>query len=106
MDFCSRLRDRLRRMATTIGIDEALQRFGSALDALEGAYARRRTNEETVGQLEEEIQVLALDRAALAREIDEMKARAVELETVNMEVSRRLESAMESIRAVLSTVGS
>ncbi len=84
-----------------VGLDEAMVRLDRALDAFERAVERRKAADEVVSDLEEEIHLLALDRARLARELDEAKARSVELETVNGEVSRRLDSAMESIRTVL-----
>jgi len=42
-----------------------------------------------------------LDRARLAHELDSSEARAERLEDANKEVSRRLVTAMETIRAVL-----
>ena len=41
------------------------------------------------------------DRAKLATELDNSEARAERLEEANKEVSRRLVTAMETIRAVL-----
>jgi len=41
------------------------------------------------------------DRSRLAQELDQAEFRANRLEEVNREVSRRLVTAMETIRAVL-----
>jgi len=41
------------------------------------------------------------DRSRLAQELDQSEFRANRLEEVNREVSRRLVTAMETIRAVL-----
>lgn len=88
-----------------VGLDEAVTRLERALDALEQAFERRRAAEDHIGDLEDEMHLLALDRARLARELDDLKARAVELETVNREVSRRIDSAMESVKTVLVAAG-
>jgi chromosome segregation ATPase len=87
------------------GLDEAVTRLDRALDALEAAFERRRAADEQIADIEEEMHLLALDRARLARELDDLKARSVELETVNREVSRRIDSAMESVRTVLVESG-
>ncbi|MEN0000123.1 MAG: DUF4164 domain-containing protein [Pseudomonadota bacterium] len=50
---------------------------------------------------EEEAQRLNSDRGRLADALDTAEARAERLEDVNKEVSRRLVTAMETIRAVL-----
>ena len=48
-----------------------------------------------------EVQRMGADRARLAQELDKSEARAEKLAEVNREVSRRLVTAMETIRAVL-----
>ncbi|MEO0543907.1 MAG: DUF4164 domain-containing protein [Pseudomonadota bacterium] len=50
---------------------------------------------------EEEAQRLNADRGRLAEALDSAEARAERLEDVNKEVSRRLVTAMETLRAVL-----
>ena len=47
------------------------------------------------------MQRLNADRSRLAQELDTSEARAERLEEANKEVSRRLVTAMETIRAVL-----
>jgi hypothetical protein len=88
-----------------LGLDEAVTRLERALDVFEKAIERRRAAEDVVSDLEEEMHLLALDRARLAREFDDLKARTVELETVNREVARRVDSAMDSVRTVLIGAG-
>ena len=51
--------------------------------------------------METEVQRMNADRSRLAQELDNSEARAERLEDANKEVSRRLVTAMETIRAVL-----
>ena len=51
--------------------------------------------------MEGEVKRVHVDRARLAQELDQSQFRANRLEEVNREVSRRLVTAMETIRAVL-----
>jgi hypothetical protein len=64
------------------------------------------TTEQAVRRLEAalqtlEVQMLSADRAQLAESLDQVQARASKLETINRDVSRRLDSAIETIKAVL-----
>ena len=52
--------------------------------------------------LAEEVHMLTSDRARLAEALDQMQARAGKLDTVNRDVSRRLDKAIETIREVLA----
>ena len=92
-------------MAGTASLDAALQRLDQALDKLELSVERRLAGERTISGLEEELYRIGEDRARLAGALDDAMARAGRLEDVNREVSRRLVSAMESIRSVLDTHG-
>jgi predicted nuclease with TOPRIM domain len=77
-----------------IRIDKALAQLNEVLDS----------NAEVRGEFkdaEEEVQRLNSDRSRLAGELDASEGRAERLEEVNKEVSRRLVTAMETIRAVL-----
>jgi molecular chaperone GrpE (heat shock protein) len=71
---------------------EVIVRLGKAIDTLEHAVA---------AEAEAEVQRMNADRARLAQELDNSEARAERLEEANKEVSRRLVTAMETIRAVL-----
>lgn len=77
-----------------IRIDKALAQLNEVVD----------NNAEVRGEFkdaEEEVQRLNSDRSRLAGELDSSEGRAERLEEVNKEVSRRLVTAMETIRAVL-----
>ena len=52
-------------------------------------------------EIDGEVRRVHADRARLAQELDQSEIRANRLEEVNREVSRRLVTAMETIRAVL-----
>lgn len=92
-------------MNRDVALQEAIDRLNAALDAFEAAVHRRKANEDTVVQLEEDVHLLALDRSKLANELDTLKTRTDDLKNVNAEVSRRLDSAMATIRDVLITNG-
>ncbi|MEZ5802433.1 MAG: DUF4164 domain-containing protein [Rhizobiaceae bacterium] len=81
---------------------EAMARLNEAIEALEsspspGVSSRSRI----IPKAEAEVQRLNADRSRLAQELDTSEARAERLEEANKEVSRRLVTAMETIRAVL-----
>ena len=77
---------------------EELRRAISTLDnALDMRFDRERDNDEVEG----EVRRVNTDRSRLAQELDQSEFRANRLEEVNREVSRRLVTAMETIRAVL-----
>lgn len=84
-----------------VTLKEAMARLGRALDAVENAVATRMEREQDFAEAEEEIQRMNGDRSRLAQELDASEARAERLENANKEVSRRLVTAMETIRAVL-----
>jgi len=80
---------------------EVIIRLGRAMDALEQAVATRVEREQDYGEAEAEVQRMNSDRSRLAQELDNSESRAERLEEANKEVSRRLVTAMETIRAVL-----
>jgi hypothetical protein len=61
----------------------------------------RLDHDQDYSEAEVEVQRMNADRAKLATELDGSEARAERLEEANKEVSRRLVTAMETIRAVL-----
>ncbi len=79
----------------------AIERLSKALSSLEDAVEARLERDRAVADSDAELQRMNADRARLAQEIDKSEARAKRLEEVNREVSRRLVTAMETIRAVL-----
>jgi chromosome segregation ATPase len=88
-------------MSAEATLREVIARLGKAIDALENAVAVRLEHDADYIEAEAEVQRLNADRARLAQELDNSEARAERLENANKEVSRRLVTAMETIRAVL-----
>ncbi|MDF1607934.1 DUF4164 domain-containing protein [Hoeflea sp. YIM 152468] len=79
----------------------ALEALNKALDQLDNEVDRRveasRNSTEAAAELDRMIE----DRSRIALELDQSQDRANRLEEANREVSRRLVTAMETIRAVL-----
>ncbi len=86
-------------------IESAVDRLIRALDSLEAASNRSLSEEKTIDSLQQDVQKLEDDRSRLAQDLDRMAAQSARLKDVNREVSRRLVSAMESIRGVLDRCG-
>lgn len=84
-------------------MDAALRRLEAALDALEAAVDRSAIDGREREALENQLQAYGSDRSRLASDLERMRARSSDLEAANREVSRRLEHAADSIRAVLAT---
>jgi len=82
-------------------LKEVIVRLGRAIEGLENAVAARLEQERDYSEAEAEVQRMNADRSRLAQELDNSEARAERLEDANKEVSRRLVTAMETIRAVL-----
>lgn len=82
-------------------LKEIINRLGRAIDTLENAVDSRVEKEGDFAEAEAEVQRMNADRARLAQELDKSEARAERLSEANREVSRRLVTAMETIRAVL-----
>ncbi len=82
-------------------LKEVIARLGKAMEGLESAVAARLEHERDYSEAEAEVQRMNADRSRLAQELDNSEGRAERLEEANKEVSRRLVTAMETIRAVL-----
>lgn len=82
-------------------LSQVFDRLEKALSALDDAVDRSADMRREHAEADEEMQRLNADRARLAEALDDAEARAGRLEEVNKEVSRRLVTAMETIRAVL-----
>ncbi|MFZ2101609.1 MAG: DUF4164 domain-containing protein [Oricola sp.] len=82
-------------------LSEVLSRLDKAVAALEDVIDRQMDVRDNYRDAEEEVQRMNSDRSRLAGELDTSESRAERLEDVNKEVSRRLVTAMETIRAVL-----
>jgi L-lactate utilization protein LutB len=83
-------------------MEQAVKRLESALKGLEHAVEERLSLAVGADGLAEEVQMLTSDRARLAENLDQVQARAGKLETVNRDVTRRLDTAIETIRTVLA----
>ena len=70
-------------------------------EVIASAVAAKLEHERDYSEAEAEVQRMNSDRSRLAQELDNSEARAERLEDANKEVSRRLVTAMETIRAVL-----
>jgi hypothetical protein len=81
--------------------ENAVRQLEAALQSLEYAVERRLSQAAGADGLAEEVQMLTSDRAELAEALDQAKARAAKLEQVNRDVSRRLDSAIATIREIL-----
>jgi hypothetical protein len=82
--------------------EQAVRRLEAALQSLEIAVEERLSLSAGSDTLAEEVQMLTTDRARLAETLDQIQARAAKLDSVNRDVSRRLDQAIETIRAVLA----
>lgn len=82
-------------------LKQVLNRLSKAVDTLEKAADARLEQSADYAGAEEEVQRMNADRSRLAQELDKSESRAERLEDANKEVSRRLVTAMETIRAVL-----
>jgi hypothetical protein len=82
-------------------VKSAIEDLRRALGDLDRAIDLRFERERDSAELEDEVRRTHTDRSRLAQELDQSEFRANRLEEVNREVSRRLVTAMETIRAVL-----
>lgn len=82
-------------------LDQAINRLENALKTLENAVVNDNKDSYNTSELEEEIQRMNADRSRLAQALDTSESRAERLEQANKEVSRRLITAMETIRTVV-----
>ena len=90
-----------KTMASDTTLREALERLSRGIERLEASVDSRLEKENDYAEADAEIQRMNADRSRLTQEIDKAEARAERLAEVNREVSRRLVTAMETIRAVL-----
>lgn len=88
-------------MTEANAIDTATRRLSAALEALDAALERRQEADRGEQTLATQLQVLGSDRARLAADLDAQAARSRRLEQGNREISRRLDTAIDTIRSVL-----
>ena len=82
-------------------VKTAVEELRTAIEGLASAVDGRFERERSSAEYRAETHRVHEDRAKLAHELDQSEFRANRLEEVNREVSRRLVTAMETIRAVL-----
>ncbi len=82
-------------------VKAAIDALRNAVQSLENAIDGRFDRERDFSEFEGEVRRVNTDRSRLGQELDQSQFRANRLEEVNREVSRRLVTAMETIRAVL-----
>lgn len=83
-------------------MDGAMQRLDAAIEALEAAISHSATDSRQRDLLENQLQAFGEERSRLSTDLERMRARSEDLETANREVSKRLEHAADTIRAVLT----
>ena len=88
-------------MTDLTAIDRATKRLTQALDVLDAAVDRRIEIERSRKILTEQVHALDADRSKLAADLDIQLARVRQLETVNRDIARRLDAAMDNIQLVL-----
>ena len=88
-------------MADSAAIDAATKRLSLALDALEAAVERRHEADRGEQSMGVQLHTIGADRSRLAAELDEATARSREIESTNREIARRIDVAMDGIKAVI-----
>jgi hypothetical protein len=82
-------------------LDTAVKRLARALDALDAAVERRREADRNEDTLAAQVQMLGVDRARLADQLDGEAALARQLREVNRDVAERLDKAIGEIQSLL-----
>jgi hypothetical protein len=85
----------------TLPLVTALQRLGSAIDLLDAAAARRLAGERNDAARSTELELMRGDRAKLAELLDQALARGRALETVQTDVSGRIDRAIDLVKGAL-----
>jgi hypothetical protein len=90
-----------KTVSDTSPIETAAKRLAAALDGLEAALERRREVDGRESSLSAQVAALGADRSRLAAELDRETGRARQLDAASRDVSRRLDLAMDAVRAVV-----
>jgi Domain of unknown function (DUF4164) len=88
-------------MAEESRISGALDRFEAALRRLEAGMAQAGEREVELSGARGEAEALRQDRARLAEELDQVRAKASDLGEANRQGQQRVDMAMSRIRKVL-----
>lgn len=89
-----------------MSLDQAIRRLLTALDQIEIAVTRRVEAEAALEPLETELALMRDDRSRLAVDLDSALARGAALESAAVEVARRIDVAMDKVRAALAATPS
>lgn len=82
-------------------VEDALARFGAALDRLEAASLRHQEGERQRHALESELALMRADRQQLAERLDRATASHRQLEAEIAALDQRIERAIHSVRDAL-----
>jgi len=88
-------------MSNSKALEEAAARLTKALQAFEQAVARRLEDDQSIDDLEQHIRDLNAEQERLMASLTDARQRAERLESVNEEVSGRLETVVDSIKTIL-----
>jgi chromosome segregation ATPase len=88
-------------MPAEVTVKAALEALNKALNQLDNEVDRQVEAGRSATEAEAELGRMIEDRGRIAQELDAAQDRSNRLEEANREVSRRLVTAMETIRAVL-----
>ena len=88
-------------MPAEMTVKAALEALNKALNQLDNEVDRQVEASRSSTEAAAELSRMIEDRSRIAQELDQAEVRANRLEEANREVSRRLVTAMETIRAVL-----
>jgi hypothetical protein len=83
-------------------MEEAVSRFNGALEGLHAAVERRKANQDQLAGLEGDLHLMALDRAQLARRLDEALARADEAEKLTADLGSKLDTAIAELDTLIT----
>jgi chromosome segregation ATPase len=83
-------------------LEEAIERLDRAIARMEGSVRGLDQRVKTINRTEADTRQLINERARLASDLDKATARLKRLDDGAHEVSRRLVTAMETVRAVLA----
>jgi predicted nucleic acid-binding Zn-ribbon protein len=81
--------------------DAALERFDLALSKFQNADAQKKGDLHRLQTLEKEAGLLQADRQKLARDLELLKTKALELVDTSKAAAGKIDSAMARIRSVL-----
>ena len=89
------------KSAVSADINASLERLGKSVQHLREAVDYRLKLDENQGELRSEFNRMNDERKRLAARLDQSEGRGQAMQQVNQDVSRRLATAMDTIRTVL-----